>query len=239
MRKLLDDIRPHSFLILARFLPFPGTRLNSTIFRYSHWFDPFSVLTRIVFRYSHGFYLFPVLARILPFFVTHTDSTFFRYSFGQFFGTRSDSTFSRYSPGFYHFLVLSPSLPFFGTRRRVFRYLHLFYLFPVLARILPCFVTHTNLTLFRYLPGQFFGTRSDDMNDFGSHKLRDIDAMNNSWLWMIWMILDHELKALDVIKNSRLLMRLTIEGWDHNVVNAMNSSNCWWYEPLRVVCSWL
>ena len=26
---------------------------------------------------------------------------------------------------------------------------------------------------------------ADDMNDLGSHKLRDIDAMNNSWLKMI------------------------------------------------------
>ena len=92
-----------SFSILARILPFPGTRPDSTIFRYSHRFDPLQVLAGNVFRYSHGFYLFPVLARILPIFVTHTDSTFFKYSAGKFFDTLMDSTFSLYSPAFYQF----------------------------------------------------------------------------------------------------------------------------------------
>ena len=69
--------RRDSFSILARILPFPGTLPNSTIFRYSHWFDPFPVLVRTIFRYSHGFYLFPVLARILSYFGIHIDSTIF------------------------------------------------------------------------------------------------------------------------------------------------------------------
>ena len=72
--------RRDSFSRLARNLAFPGTRPDSTIFRYSHRFDPFPVLAVRVFRYSHGFYHFPVLAGILPFFGTHTDSTFFQYS---------------------------------------------------------------------------------------------------------------------------------------------------------------
>ena len=63
-----------------------------------------------------------------------------------------DSSFSWYSPGFYHFSVLAWI---------VFQYSHRLYLFPVLARILPFFVTHTYSTLFRYSPGQFFDTRTD------------------------------------------------------------------------------
>ena len=69
-----SDTRPYSFSVLARILPFPGTRSDSTIFRYLlgstifqywHWFYLFPVLAPTVFWYSHGFYLFPVLARIL------------------------------------------------------------------------------------------------------------------------------------------------------------------------------
>ena len=45
--------------------------------------------------------------------------------------------------------------------RTVFRYSHGFYLFPVLARILPFFGTLTYSTLFRYSPRQFFDTRTD------------------------------------------------------------------------------
>ena len=45
--------------------------------------------------------------------------------------------------------------------RTVFRYSHGFYLFPVLARILPFLGTHTDCTLFRYSSRQFFGTRTD------------------------------------------------------------------------------
>ena len=101
------DTRRESFLTFARILPFPRTRPDSTIFRYSHRFDLFPVLVENVFSYSHGFYLFPVHARILSFFGTPTDSTLFRYSLGKFSHTRTDSTFSPYSPGFYHFSVLS------------------------------------------------------------------------------------------------------------------------------------
>ena len=85
---VLTQIRPFfgtrrdSFSILEGILLFPGTDPDSAIFRYSHRFDPFSILAGIVCRYSHGFYLFRVLARILSFFGTHTDSTLFRYSQG-------------------------------------------------------------------------------------------------------------------------------------------------------------
>ena len=143
--------RPDSFLVLSPILPIPGTRTDSTIFRYSpgvffgtltdstysrhsHGFYhfpvltkilPFSVVARTVFQDSHGFYLFPVLARILPFFGTH------KYSI--FFGTLTDSTCSRNSHGFYHFSVLT---------RTVFWYSKKFYIFPALARILPFSGTH-------------------------------------------------------------------------------------------------
>ena len=110
------------------------------------------MLFRSVFRYSHGFYPIPVLARILPFVIINTDGKLFRDSSGQFFGIRTDSTRSRYWPGFYHFSVLA------GT---VFRYSHGLYLFPVIVQILPFFGTHTGSTLFRYLRGQFFDTRTD------------------------------------------------------------------------------
>ena len=120
---VLTQIRPISttprcrFSILGRILPFPDTRLDSTIFSthtdstmfryssgqyfyarrastfsrytprstifwYSHRFDPFPVLPGADCRYSDGFYLFPLLAWILPFFGTHTDSTLFQYSPG-------------------------------------------------------------------------------------------------------------------------------------------------------------
>ena len=50
-------------------------------------------------------------------------------------------------------LFRSLILLFFGTRRTVFRYTNGFYLFPVLARILPFFGTHTDCTIFRYSNG--------------------------------------------------------------------------------------
>ena len=160
---VLSQIRPFSgtrgncFWILARILPFPSTRPDSIIFRYSNIFDPFPVLVGTTFGYSHGFYHFPVLARILPFFGTHTDATLFRYSSGQFFATRtivpfpdtrSDSTFFRYSHRFDPFPVLV------GI---VFGYSHGFYIFPVLVGMPPFFGTPTDSTLFPYSSRQFFG----------------------------------------------------------------------------------
>ena len=44
--------RFYLFPILARILPFPSTRPDSTIFWYSHRFDPFLVLAGTIFRYS-------------------------------------------------------------------------------------------------------------------------------------------------------------------------------------------
>ena len=43
----------------------------------------------------------------------------------------------------------------------VVRYSHGFYLFPVLARILPFSGPDTDSTIFGYSSGQFFGTRPD------------------------------------------------------------------------------
>ena len=41
----------------------------------------------------------------------------------------------------------------------------------------------------------------DGMNELRSRKLKPLGAMNISWLWMIWMILGHEHKALNVMNN--------------------------------------
>ena len=136
-----SDIRRHKLSILARILPFPGTRPDSTIFPYSHCIDPFPVLVGRIFQYLHGFYLFPVLIRILPFFGTHTHSTLFQYSPGHFFDTRTDSTFSRYSPRFYHFWVLTLIRPFSYTCPDTFS---------ILARILPFAGTLPDFTICRY-----------------------------------------------------------------------------------------
>ena len=54
---VLPQIRPffgtrgNNFWILALFLPFPGTRPDSIIFRYSQRFDPFPVLVGTTFGY--------------------------------------------------------------------------------------------------------------------------------------------------------------------------------------------
>ena len=129
---------------------FVDTRTDSTFsrysprfshFRYSQRFNLFSVLVGKVFRHSHGFYLFPVLTRIMPFFETHTDSTIFRYSPGEFVDTRTHSTFSRYSLGFCHFSILTQIRPFFDTLRDSFS---------TLARILPFPGTDPDYTIFWY-----------------------------------------------------------------------------------------
>ena len=165
------------FSILARILPFSGTRLDSFIFRYSHWFDPFPVVVGTIFRYSHGIYLLLVLARILPFFDIHSKSTLFRYSQGQVFITGTNFTFFGNSPGFFHFSVFTPIRPLSGTRRDTFskhsRFLPfyryspgIFYFsvltlirpfsgtrrdnFSILARILPFPDTRPDSTIFRY-----------------------------------------------------------------------------------------
>ena len=132
-----------SFSTLVRILPFPGTYSDSAIFRYSHWFDCFPVLSGTTFRHSHGFYLFPVLTRMMPFFGSPTESTLFWYTPGQYFDTRTNSTFSRYWPRFCHFSVFTLIRPFSDTRRDSF------------------------LTLVRILP--FPGTDPDDAILWYSH----------------------------------------------------------------------
>ena len=44
----------------------------------------------------------------------------------------------------------------------------------------------------------------DDMNELGSHELKPLDAMSRSRLWLIRMILHHELKVMDDMNDSRL-----------------------------------
>ena len=134
-----SDTRPDTFSELARFLTFPGTRPDSTIFWYSHRLYPLPILVRILFRYSHGFYLSPVLARIMPFFGTHAYCTLFPYSSGQFFDTPSDSTSSRYSPRFYPFWVRTQIVPSSDTRLNTLS---------VLARILTFPGTRPDSTIF-------------------------------------------------------------------------------------------
>ena len=133
--------RADTLSILGRILTFPGTRPDSTNFRYSHLFNPIPILARIVFPYSHGFYLFLLLARILLFFGTHTDSTLFRYSPEHSLDTRTDSNFSGYSPRFYYFSVLTLIRPCSGTRPHSFS---------ILPRILPFHATRPDSTIFRY-----------------------------------------------------------------------------------------
>ena len=132
---------PNKFSILALILPFAGTRTNSTIFLYSHWFDPFSVLTRTGFGYWQRFYFFLVLTPILSFLGTHIDWTVFRYSPEQVLETRMDSTFSSYSLGFCHFLVLTLIGPFSRTHPNSFSILAWILLFPG---------THPDSAIFRY-----------------------------------------------------------------------------------------
>ena len=151
---VLTQIRPFagtpqdSFSILVRILAFPDTRPDSTIFRYSHRFDPFRYSLGQFFdtrtdstfsRYSPGFDHISVLTHIRPFFGTRWDSFSILVRNISFPGTRPDSTIFQYSDTFDPF----PVLP--GT---VFRYSYGFYLFPVLVRILPFFGTHTESTLF-------------------------------------------------------------------------------------------
>ena len=50
----------------------------------------------------------------------------------------------------------------------------------------------------------------DDMNDFESLAMTTLDAMNNLKLWLTWMTLGCEFKALDAIHNLRLW---TIQGY--------------------------
>ena len=125
---------------------------QSTIFRYSHRIDPFSLLVGTVFRYAPGFSYFSILTLIRPFSSTRQDNFSILKWFLPLPGTLPNSIIFRHSHWFDPFFVIA------GT---VFPYLHGFYLFPVLSRILLFFGTHTDSTLFRYSSEQFFDTRMD------------------------------------------------------------------------------
>ena len=166
---------PGPFSILARILPFFGTRL-----------DPFPVLVQILpfFRYEPEHFpgtslnTFPVLARILPFSSTRPDP--FRYSPEFYLFLVLTQTLSWYSPWFYPFPVLAQTLfrylpkhfsctgldHFSGTHLDPFRYSPGYDLFLVLTRTLPfsstcpdtiLFVLHSSVlaqiwSIFRYSP---------------------------------------------------------------------------------------
>ena len=129
----ISDTRRDSFSTLARILSFLGTHPDSPIFRYSHRFDPFSVLVGTVFRHSYGFYLFPVITQIWPFSGTRQDNLLIIAQILPFPGTPPDSTIFQYWHRFDPFLVLAVT---------VFRHSHRFYLFPVLTQIRPFSGTH-------------------------------------------------------------------------------------------------
>ena len=93
-----------------------------------------------------------VLKLILPFFGTRSDSYSILARILPLPGSRPDTIYFRSSHWFNPFLVLA------GT---VFRYSHVFYLFPVVSQIRLFFGTHTDSSLFRYSTGQFFNTRMD------------------------------------------------------------------------------
>ena len=89
-----------------------------------------------ILRFSHTRSVsFLVLARILP----DPDSP-------------PDSSIYRYSRRFYPFPI---------PDRSIFRYSYRFYLIPIVPRILPFSGLHADSTLFRYLIGQFFGSRTN------------------------------------------------------------------------------
>ena len=89
----------------------------------------------------------------------------------------------------------------------------------------------------------------DDMNDLESYELRPLDAINNSGLWMIWLILGREpmvpnsmnnsgmwitwmtsnceLRDLDAMNNLGLSLTWMTLGRDFNTLNSMHSSRLW------------
>ena len=118
-------------------------------------------------RQSPGFYHFPVLTLILPFSEPRPDCFSKVAWILPFTGTRPDSTIFQYSHWFY---------PFRKLVRTVFQRCHGFFLFSVLAQILPFlevtlilsfYGTHTDSTIFRNSSGQFFKSGMD--SSFSQH----------------------------------------------------------------------
>ena len=67
----------------------------------------------------------------------------------------------------------------------------------------------------------------DDMNDWGSHELRDLDATNNSRLWILWKILHHELKPLNAMNGLGLWITWKTLGCELKILEAMNNLELW------------
>ena len=177
-----SETRPISFSIVARILSFLGTCPDSTIFRYSHWIYPFSKLVQTVFQYWHGstfspyapgLYHFQVLALILPFSDTRPESFSLLARIVHFPDIRPDSTIVWYSQWCYPFPILV---------RTVFRYSHGFYLFSVLAQIVPISGTHTDSTLFRNSSGQFFNSGTDSTFSRNSPELYHFPVL--TWFYL-------------------------------------------------------
>ena len=66
-----------------------------------------------------------------------------------------------------------------------------------------------------------------DIDNSRSRKLKDLDVMNNSKLWMTWMTPSRELKVIDAMKNSGLSMIWMTIGRKVIVVDDMNDYGLW------------
>ena len=80
----------------------------------------------------------------------------------------------------------------------------------------------------------------NDINDLISRELRPLDALSNLGLWMIWMILRHELRMVDDMNDSELCTHNSRYYEQLKVVVDMNDFESWaqgsgCYEKFRVV----
>ena len=67
----------------------------------------------------------------------------------------------------------------------------------------------------------------DDMNDLGSYEPKLLDAMNNSRLRIIWMILGYEPMALNAMNNSWLCITWKTLSYELKALFVMKSSRLW------------
>ena len=66
-----------------------------------------------------------------------------------------------------------------------------------------------------------------EMNDYGGHELRALNAMTNVGLWLIWTNLGCELRALDAINNSRMWMTWDTLVRELKALDDMNNFGLW------------